>query len=222
MGSVDDAVKAYADGMMEHEIKYQKEFNSERFNRLMKDNPDAIEEFRERKRQDGVDLAENIREKSPVFMKRFRQGLLHMDNKLSRMLFEAVSGVQLPNNTSGAYRIIEEWCGDSLVQYDLARKEELERLEADRKAEEDRRRSEEIGKICSRISGGQPVCGTELLDIARHLSIDVHPRTAGTLKRRVRSIGGEGARISGKGTLPVSVWQILRDVKEKLQPALQE
>ena len=53
----------------------------------------------------------------------------------------------------------------------------------------------------------------------RSLGIDIHPRTVGTLRKRVNWIGDSGARVTGKGGLPDGVWSLYHDVRAKLAPA---
>ena len=153
-------------------------------------------------------------------------GRFHPSNKDTRALFATVTGIKLPATVGGTMAAIAEYVGeegakaiaDARQAYEERTAREREAREADIAAKHAKR----IETIKTDILGGRPVSGEDLIDIARHLEIDVHPRTVGMVRNRVISISDGSARISGVG-LSDSAWRLFRLVKAMLiedeQPA---
>lgn len=75
-------------------------------------------------------------------------------------------------------------------------KRELERQQAELE-----RQAKYIGESRNSILSNSPVNGDTLVDVARSLSINVHPRTVGMLRKRVVCVNCDVGRITGKGSI---------------------
>jgi hypothetical protein len=215
--TIELAIERYAAAMLKIELEHQEEYHAERLAKTRAENPEIIDQYRDRMAEDGRALATAILERSEVFLKRARYGLLHPQNKVSRKLFEAVTGVKLPHTSSGTHDAVYGYCGDAMVKYEAGLKAEQdakENAEAEKKAEADRIY---IGKISTKVAAGDWISGGEMLDLARSLAIEVHPRTAGTLKRRIHGCNGGSARISGKGKVPYTVYDLYKEISEVIK-----
>ncbi len=210
------AIEDYANAMTEHELAFYREYKPERLAKLQAEQPNAVEDFREKKRHDARELATGIETRSEWFLKRVQSGLLHPDNKTSRKLFEMTTGITLPKTLAATRDVVNSYCGVALSE--LVNKQNAERDEADRKEREQQaiEETKRLERIAENIRTNRSVSGDEVLDIARHIGIDVHPRTAGSLRKRVVGVVGTSARISGKGTLSDGVWDVIRTVRELL------
>lgn len=56
-----------------------------------------------------------------------------------------------------------------------------------------------MDKLAATVAAGEAVEGDQLLTLARHVGVDVNPRTAGLLRRRVAWIKAGTAGVTGKG-----------------------
>lgn len=148
-----------------------------------------------------AEIADAIATRSEKLLSRICSGMLHPDNPRSRKLFTGVTGIPLPPTVSGtdAALAADPVWGPALADY---------RRKADREAAERRNaESARLEDLRQRFASGERVTGDELIDVARAAGIDVHPRTAGTLRRRVVEIGGGSARVRG-GACPDGVWAL--------------
>ena len=131
------------------------------------------------------------------YAERITNGALHPDNKAIRQLFTALTGIELPRTVSGTESAIAAGPVWGPLVADC------------RRAWREAREAAELAASRQRFAAGERVTGGELLAVARSIGIDVHPRTAGTLKNRVLEIGGGSARIRG-GRCPDGVWEVYR------------
>ena len=125
---------------------------------------------------------------------------LHSGNQLSRKAFTELTGIRLGTNRANTVAGIREFVGaDNYAAHlakcaanDLAAKETEAREAAEAKAAE-------VKAILAKFSDG--ITGDELVTLAYHFSIEIHPRTVSMLRKRVTWIKGEQAHVTGKGNI---------------------
>lgn len=208
------AADAYGNSMVDREIARHKKNCPER---LAKVTADELQRYRESWVEIGAALANDIFSKSDNFIKRVEQGLLHPSNATSRKLFTDVTGVSLPKTVKGTQAAVAGYCGEQIAAYRAALHAEHQRQEAQRLAAENAKQAVIIAGIETRIIAGDFVSGDELVQIARHLEIEIHPRTVGTLRKRVVQVKAEQARITGRGYAPSSIYELYREVADTLK-----
>ena len=190
---------------------------------------DRINQFKVAATQRGESMAHDILRDKEALYKGHRAGRFHPDNRDSRRMFTDLTGIELPKTQKGTDPIIEVYIGAEFIK---AWKDRRDAERAEKEAAERQRKADEhaawISKIATCLAGDKPIGGDALLDYARHIGIKVHPRTAGTLLRRVDSIREGQAHVhrvrSGKKShLPDAVWDLFHAVRHhataNLQPA---
>lgn len=140
-----------------------------------------IARTKERFRQQAEQLMDEIVIKH-LLWDRMRNGRFHPDNKASRKLFAEFTGISLPATVGGTVRTIMEHLGLEWCKQKEA--DERAAYEAEQAAEHERMRAEQVA-LMEKLIAKMPceVNGSQLLEMARHLGVEVHPRTAGVLKR---------------------------------------
>lgn len=132
-----------------------------------------------------------IQERTPDLLE---QGIQYTDNRVSRALFTAETGITLPKTQRDSLRVLTEYVGaDKVAASDRAKDE----AEADATAEREQNR---IRSIIERFQVGSAITGTELVDVARALGADIHPRTVGQLRDKVSGVKRCGTFTCRKGT----------------------
>lgn len=203
------AVDRFVESMLQQEIAYWKERSPERLATLDKEREDR---FREHVAGLATQTVKDM-ESADRLMDRIRRGAFHPDNKITRRLFTDLTGIVLPSTVSGTKQALREYVGTDV--YDGYYTEIEEVRAADRRAREEAAQEANalrVEKLKRAIADDTPVSGDELLDVARAVGIEVHPRTAGTLRRRVVEIQSGCGRVRG-GQAPDSVWSLYRRVK---------
>lgn len=187
------AIQAYADGMLQHELDHIKQYQPER---LAKVTPEATAALIERMTAQATATVAIIQDKQACFEKSLH-GTFQTCNKLSRALFAAVTGLTLPKGEHATDAAIEAYCGAEAVAAVRAQRQAA----ADERTRKEREENEAIAAkelACIKSRFGTGITGDELLTLARHLGVEVHPRTAGMIRKRIVSIANGSARISGK------------------------
>jgi hypothetical protein len=182
------AIDAYAAGMVKHHANYRPQANAAEL---------ATIEANARER--AKEQIEGIRTKSAAYIAGVYQGRLHPDNKQSRALFEAVTGLKLPGTVKGTWEAVKAYAGPEIDAYEAARDAErqAEQAAADAKAEAER--AAWFATVAERVRNDQPISGADLCEACRELSIEVHPRTAGMIRESWLSVNTtEGARKPGR------------------------
>lgn len=130
-----------------------------------------------------------IQDRTPNLLE---QGIQYTDNRVSRALFTAETGIVLPKTQRDSVKVLREYAGaDRVDAADRAK----EQAEAERKADAERRR---LAGIVERFRAGQDVTGAELVDGARACGHNPHPRTVGMVRDKVITLNREGVgRIRG-------------------------
>jgi hypothetical protein len=123
-----------------------------------------------------------IQDRTPALLE---QGIQYPDNRVSRALFTAETGIVLPKTQRGSLAVLIEYVGADRVA-------EVEQAKHDREnAERAERERVRLADIITRFAAGQDVSGSDLLDAAKSLGMDVHPRTAGTFNK-LRTVNANG------------------------------
>lgn len=206
------AAKEYADWFIGNEYKRQQGINPERLAALPQS---AKDEFEAGWHATSLELATAIRDKSELFIKKASQGMLHPSNGASRRLFTAITGIVLPSTVGGTDKALQEYAGVEIGAYRAAKQAERDAKESAEKAKEDAKYRERIDKVIGLVRGGEMVEAEQLIDLVRHLGIDVHPRTIGAIRTHVVTIGPEGARVYKRKTkAPQSMYSVYKQCQD--------
>lgn len=122
------------------------------------------------------------------------QGIQYTDNRVTRQLFTSLTGLTLPKTQRDTLAVLTAYIGTERVAEHQRQKEQAE---ADAKAERDRKR---IWYIVERFRSGETITGDELIDVSRWLGAEIHPRTVGMLRDKVRFIRKDGTANVKPGT----------------------
>lgn len=208
------AIDAAVEAFLKVELARHK---PERIEFLLSTNPTALDDWKATKREDLTTFAQSVLAVDNEFVKRYRQGNLHPCNKISRKLFEGLTGLKLPDTVSGTESVVRQYCGGALEAYDAAVKaarDEAERQEA-HKAESER--LERLATLSRAVRDGEPIDGEGFVDLAEANGITFSPATKGMIRRRVArlSIEGDNVRVASyqtksKSPLPPVVWSEFR------------
>lgn len=129
----------YAQSIINHEMDYQRErLGEEEFNRRITDDPEILERFKAGVRQDAEELATLML--SPAdYAPRIAQGALHPSSYYVRRLFQAITGITLPNTVSGTAEAIRDSVyGPYVAEWYAKRQQERDQKEQERKEKEER------------------------------------------------------------------------------------
>lgn len=209
------AVRAHAERMIAQEYQFLRETQPARFAAAT---AEMRAEFEKRQH------AEALRDASIILSPRHlwevaRRGAFHPSNKSWRALLGTLHGVQLPPGAGATHDAVRALVGPSWDVWENEKREAAERAENEKREAAEVKERARIDVLKVKIAAGESVTGDELADVGRSLGIDIHPRTVGTLRKRVNWIGDSGARVTGKGGLPDGVWSLYHDVRAKLAPA---
>jgi len=109
---IQQAAATHAQAMIDHEYDYQKNHNPLSYENISQKQKDQWEKrIHDKSRK----LADEIEGRKPDFIRRSQQGLLHPDNKHSRRLFSAVTGLRLPPTVQGTSEIVQEYARAEFV-----------------------------------------------------------------------------------------------------------
>jgi hypothetical protein len=217
---LEQAAARWAADMLSHELAFYAEHQPERLARLRQENPNVEREFIEKKTAIARETITEILNPSDVILARVCTGMFHPSNPSTRRLFEVATGISLPNTVNGTRQTVAAYFGEHLTRFidkqnAEKRLEELARKQKEQQAEESR-----LAKIRDDIRNERDVDGADLVEFARSIGIEIHPRTAGTVLKRLVSFRGSSARITGK-SLPDNVWRLIRDVQNAIAEPVQ-
>lgn len=168
-------------------------------------------------------LAESFKSKEATYDAMCR-GRFNTANKLSRQLFESITGIQLGTTNKSAAAALKAYIGQEVIQARTAAKlQELEARQAAERSKRDARHRENLDSIRARVKADQAIDGEDLITLARELNIPLHPRTVGTARRRLVSINSGTARIKvtkSVKSLPEAIWDVYRQAKSLLTQPL--
>jgi hypothetical protein len=217
-------INQYVDTLYQREMKRANK-QPERLAKLLADNPNALEDYRRRLMADAEELVSTM--KSPeAYAFRIVQGALHPDNQATRILFQSITGITLPDSVQGSREAIAqtpygEACNRLLANRERERREKEEAEERERIVAHNRR----MDKITDCVRRGEPISADDLIDACRHYNIELHPRSVGCWRRYLVWVDKEKASLSYSGKKPNvdSAFIAYRALKELLfEPPLTE
>lgn len=209
-----DAAQEYANDLIEREYGYARTFHLERFLKLT-DQEKA--EFENRIRKEAEELAQSILDKSPEWVKRVASGQLHPSNGRSRRLFSALTGIKLPSTVKGTKEAVHSYMGQELDDYFAAK--EAERVEKARaKSEKEaQRQKESLAASLKALKNKERLGPEQLIEVARHLGVNIHPRTVGAIRKHLIEISDYITRVRKQKTrMPQTVWGVYRECLKKV------
>lgn len=101
--------------------------------------------------------------------------------------------------------------------YEKHRKIELEKKKEEiekEKEQEEKRYVEYIDSLKMKVKNDEQISGSDLVELAKYLKIDIHGRTAGYLKKNVVGVNSYTAKVLGRKSY--SQFDIYKQVKESL------
>lgn len=220
MATEAEVIDQYIEAMLDHEMKFWEETDPERFKRIT---PEMIEAFRERQRSIALEFAEGIRSRPDTFMRKISTGLLHPSNGNSRRLFEGLTGQVLPAGANATVDFVFQFFHPELSAY-------LAKAQAERVAKENERQQKaadaekaRLDKARASVLQGEWVLSEELIDLARSVGVDPHPRTVGSLRKRVRFMrmnadNSVEIRFVGRAAVSDACVAVLRETHAKVKP----
>jgi hypothetical protein len=127
---------------------------------------------------------------------------LDVHNKRYREIFEWETGIKLPPTSQASQAALREYLGEEKVaesqRQRTAAKLEKENAEA---AKKEAAHAATMLRIMEKIERDVEVPGESLIDVARYLKVDeyyeIHPRTIGTIRKRVVTIKSGQSRVYG-------------------------
>jgi hypothetical protein len=135
----------------------------------------------------------------------------HPDNNGYRKLFALVTGIELPDGSNATREAVAAYIGSEKFVALEAERAAVDAAKEQKRIEEHKAR---MDSLAARLDDG--IGGDELLELARHLNIDVHPRTAGMLRRRVWIIK-DGTASVRKGGSVQSAFKVYKEVANALK-----
>lgn len=169
---------------------YKRDMESERFKALPEsEKGELLERGRANNRAVYQRTIDRLRAKDITLA---LNGAFHPENSFSRMIWALVVGSELPRGANDTREAVKDYIGRDKLAAHFEAIENKEKEEAQRKQAIENQRLE---AIAVRIRKGESVSGEELADCCAYLSIDIHPRTIGTLRHRVVSIDSNGAKV---------------------------
>lgn len=155
--------------------------------------------------------------KTPVAVQRAATGWFHPSNKASRRLFTGITGLRLPNGVGASARVVEEYFEGAIAAYWKAKEDESVAARVARELEQERIEAKRLAEIEQRVRDDKAISGMELVDLARHLDIDVHPRTVSTLRHKVFELRRNTGRVAKNLRDSTSAWKVYRQCVSALQ-----
>lgn len=213
------AIAEFTEYLFQNEMDYYRErakTSEMDANRLAALTQEQLTEFRERLRERSEKDAAAFLDTEQL-LDRVRTGVLHPSNGGWRKLFTALTGCQLPSGANATRDALREYIGAERQDvYYAARQAAADaKVQAKQEADEQRER-ERLAAIVGKVKADEGIDGSQLADLARSMGIDLHPRTVGTLRKRVVSITSNGGRVTGRGHLPSTVWNLYRQVRAQV------
>jgi hypothetical protein len=209
-GKEEQAVEAFAQGMLKHEREFMQEHQPDK---LTKVTPEMTEDFLQRKRQDARDMIAGMADKTKLY-EMVRKGRFDPNNKLSRQIFEAVAGLKLPPGQKASEEAIKRFIGPEIIEaHAKKRADEKASKEKEEKEKDEARYAQSIEKLKQQFPTS--IHGSDLLMLARHYGIDVNLRVQGTLNKKVSQVTPSYVRMSGGGDSS-HIMKVRRQVAEAI------
>jgi hypothetical protein len=213
----DTAIREWAEDQIAHELKVHEKNNSERLAKHLAEQPELVQKWKDGIHQRATEVADEILDKDKCCQKLLR-GFLNPSNTRTRRMFTALTGIALPRGDRATDEVvISEYIGrdrmDSLLAEKKAEKDADEKQRADKQTAID---EANLSRIKKSVDSNTGIDGDDLLTLARSLGIDAHPRTAGMLRKRVRSIR-DGTASIGKGGSVQSAFVLYTKCVERMK-----
>jgi SepF-like predicted cell division protein (DUF552 family) len=174
---------------------YKDDLKSERFLSMSKEEQtETVNRAKARCTQDVERLTKQIEEKD---VKLFITGAFHPSNRFYRHVFTTLTGIELPGSPTDTRAMIATFVGQDKID---AHYKAIECAKAEEKRKEEEKEAARINTLKDLIKEDREISGGDLVDVARSMYIEVHPRTAGMLFKRVKGICSTQGRIVGKST----------------------
>jgi len=195
---IQEAINEYAQSLYAAEMEFNRTCNAQRLEKLLAENPQALDEFREKLQHDAEELAQMMCDPAR-YAPKLCQGALHTSNPRTRKLFSAVTGIVLPNTIKGTKEVLDGTPYGVAMKVLQDAKDSAAEAKRQRQEEEDRQRELAVLSILEdEVRKNMMIDGEELLKLCRHHGIEVHPRTAGFWRSRVVGINSDRGRVQAK------------------------
>jgi hypothetical protein len=210
-------VENYADYFTANERKFYEDNQPARLAAILADNPRHFVQYYQTWINKGNDFVADVLAKSPELFQRIYEGLLHPDNKASRALFTATTGVTLPATVKGTVEAVASWGGAELSAWQAAKQLEYEAAKSAKLASEQAAEREAVATVRENFTSNKFVSGADFVLLAKSLGIEPHPRTIGTILKRVDGIQISGSlQLRGRGKTSDGLTQLFHTVKQAL------
>lgn len=202
-----------------------REVIEEEYTRRASSNPErfaSVSMEDKRKYEDGIiegwrSYARDMLAKSPELVRRVASGQLHPSNRRSRRLFTAVTGIDLPQTVAGTMKVASDYLGDLLTQFYADRDAKIMAAKKAERTKSEAKHRALIEGLSAKCRADDCLSPDDVLKLAKHLSIEVHPRTAGAMRRHVVTMNSHQARVYKRATrCPQSIYVVYSQCRDKL------
>lgn len=209
-------VKDMVSEHVDREVREAEKNQAERLKQSMEENPNFIQGVKDRLFNTWESYANEILDKD-VFVKRFLRGFLHPSNKIWRKLFTALTGIEVGQTNFAAKEAGAKYLSQERIDKYIAWEEsEKQKLKDATRARIENAKKAEIENITNLIKTNQPISGSELIIIAKHLQIKVPLRTQGMIMKKCHNITRYKCSTSATPKSSQRVFDIYKEVLTKL------
>lgn len=205
----------YANSFINQEYKHVQEKRPDKWAALTQEKKD---EFEQNWLNRAIHLRLSIENKSLEVLDRIDNGLFHPDNKVSRRLFERVTGIDLPATVGKTMAVVENWAGQALIDHRNAKLEAQKEKERAELEQEQKIKEERMGVLGKKVLANQNLNGPELVELAQYFNLKLHPRTVGMIRDKVTWVNSEQGQ--GRNVTTSSPIQVYRDIQTILLDSL--
>lgn len=211
MDSIDVLIDQLADKLTAQAV-VNAEKEPERFKKQLEDFPNTITDYRNRQILVLRDTFTSFKDKETLY-KKYRNGAFHPSNKNTRHMFHLATGIKLASTVKETNSQLRNYIGE-----DYCLEQERLKAEAERTAQEAKEKQKQVeqeklaSSIKDKITKNEEISGNELVTIAYHYEIEMHPRTVGMIYKRVWLIKDGSARITKGGSVQ-SAFGVYNQVK---------
>lgn len=200
---------------------YGKDFEKDKYANFKKFTSEQQAEYaikvRERHRASLSKMANQILEKDAAGCLRGQP--LRAENKYSRRLFTAITGIKLPKTYRETLPVLNAWLGqERIAAMNAAIAAEKEAQDRQRQAEYEELNAKREARLKPLILANEPITGPDLLFLANRYNIEVAPRTAGFIANKVLKIQKDVASVRNAKTAG-KAGDVYRKVLDALSPA---
>lgn len=190
-----DVVLRFAQKMIDNELAFHREHRPEALAALPQN---ELEAFKKGERIKAYSLADEIENKSLCFLRHQRCGF-DTHNTETRSLFFGITGIALPSTNRETDAVVRAYCGEVCARIEEQQAAEREAKEKEKALAEQKKRDARKAQLSAKVAANESIPGDDLAELCGMLGIELHPRTVGMLRKRVRSINAHSASIVGKG-----------------------